>query len=146
MGAGHGFITDWLEHDDRTIHLWHPGTAPLSMIEDASLGPHFNIEKPMVVDGPLRVDQPVTIARLWRCDDRYAATAFEGCTIPLRRKLTGNQCLVEVDGAGVSAWFDTLCHRGMPHHPIVFVGHHRELLRRMARMLGIDWLAKEAAM
>lgn len=145
IGAGHGFITDWLEHDNRTIHLWHPGTAPLSMIETPSLGIHFNIEKPMVVDGALRVDQPVTIARLWRCDDRYIATAFHGRTIPLQRKLTGNQCLVEVEGGGVSEWFDTLCHAGMPHHPILFSGHHRESFRRMARMLGIEWLSKETA-
>lgn len=142
LGAGHGFVTDWLEHDEQTIHLWHAGTAPLGMIDGPVLAPHFNTGAPVVVDGPLRVDQPVTIARIWRRDDRYVATAFEGRTIPLRRKLTGNQCEMQVDGGGVGRWFDTLCHEGMPHHPILFVGHHRETFRRLARMLDIDWIAK----
>ena len=142
LGAGLGFVTDWLEHDEDTIHFWHPGTAPLGMVDGPSLGLHFNIEKPMVVDGPLRVDQPFTVARIWRCDDRYVATAFEGRSIPLRRKLTGNQCLVKVDGGGVGRWFDTLCHAGMPHHPILFVGHHGDSFRRLARMLKIDWIEK----
>jgi L-fucose isomerase-like protein len=142
LGAGLGFITDWLEHDDDTIHLWHAGTAPLSMLDGPSLGGHFNIEKPLVVDGPLRSDQPVTIARIWRCDDRYVATAFEGRTIPPRRKLTGNQALMQVDGGGVADWFDALCHAGMPHHPVLFIGHHRERFRRLARMLGIGWISK----
>jgi L-fucose isomerase-like protein len=143
LGAGHAFVTDWLEHDEETIHFWHPGTAPLGMLESPSLGQHFNIERPMVVDGSLRVDQPVTIMRIWRRDDRYVATAFEGKSIPLRRKLTGNQCLVRIDGGGVGRWFDTLCHEGMPHHPILFYGDHRETFRRFARLLNIDWIEKE---
>ncbi|HTL28932.1 MAG TPA: hypothetical protein VL282_06925 [Tepidisphaeraceae bacterium] len=142
IGAGVSFITDWLEHDDQTIHMWHAGTAPLGMLENAALGPHFNIDKPLVVNGALKVDQPVTLARLWRCDDRYHATAFEGRTIPLKRKLSGNQALIQVDGGGVYNWFDTLCHAGMPHHPVMFVGHHRERFRRLARLIGINWLEK----
>ena len=143
LGAGHAFVADWLEHDEETIHFWHPGTAPVGMLESPSLGKHFNIERPMVVDGPLRADQPVTIMRIWRRDDRYVATAFEGKSIPLRRKLTGNQCLVRVDGGGVERWFDTLCHEGMPHHPILFYGHYRETFRRFARLLKIEWIEKE---
>jgi L-fucose isomerase-like protein len=27
LGAGLGFVTDWLEHDEQAIHLWHPGTS-----------------------------------------------------------------------------------------------------------------------
>jgi L-fucose isomerase-like protein len=142
LGMGHAFVTDWLEHDDDTIHFWHAGTAPLGMIDGPSLAPHFNIERPMVVDGPLSVDQPVTLARIWRRDDRYVAMAFEGRTIPLRRKLTGNQCLMQVDGGGVSDWFDTLCHAGMSHHPILFFGHHADAFRRLSRMLKIEWVSR----
>jgi L-fucose isomerase-like protein len=148
LGMGLGFITDWLEHDDRSITFWHAGTAPASMCEplgsagQPTLAKHFNIERPTVVDGTLRSNEPVTIARLWRCDDGYHMTAFEGKTIPMRRKLTGNGATVEVDGGDVRTWFDTLCHAGFPHHPVVFFGRHRELLRRMARMLNVDWLDK----
>ena len=28
----------------------------------------------------------------------------------------------------------------MPHHPILFYGHHRETFRRFARLLKIDWI------
>jgi L-fucose isomerase-like protein len=148
LDMGVGFITDWLEHDDRSITFWHAGTAPASMCEPLgseggpTLAKHFNIERPMVVDGTLRSGEAVTVARLWRCDGRYHFTAFEGTTVPMRRKLTGNGALVEIDGGDVPKWFDTLCHAGFPHHPVVFFGRHRELLRRMARMLNVNWLDK----
>lgn len=146
MGFGVGFITDWLEHDEHTIHFWHPGNAPLQVcnaagsVDGPSLGKHFNIEKPLVVDAPLRSDLPVTIARLWRCDDRYHLTACEGRTIPARRKLTGNHALVEVPDRDVRRWFDDLCHAGVPHHVVLFVGHHRDPFRRLARAMKVDWM------
>jgi L-arabinose isomerase len=142
LGAGRGFVTDWLEHDDRTIAFWHPGTAPLDMLERPSLSKHFNIAKPTVVNGHLRVDQPVTVARLWRCDGGYVMTAFEGQTVPPRRSLTGNIAWMDVAGGGVGEWFDELCHAGMPHHPVVFEGHHATSLRKLARMLDVQWLAQ----
>jgi L-fucose isomerase-like protein len=148
LNMGLAFITDWLEHDEETITFWHAGTVPMSMCPPAgseggpTLARHFNVEKPMVVDGTLRVDQPITVARLWRCDDRYHMTAFEGRTVPLKRKLTGNVAVAQIDGGDVPGWFDTLCHAGFPHHPVVFYGRHGELLRRMARMLQANWIHK----
>jgi len=103
---------------------------------------HFNIAKPIVIDGQLRENEPVTIARLWRCDERYHLTAFEGRSIPMSRRLTGNTAKVEVTGGHVPDWFDTLCHAGTPHHPVLFYGHHCGLLRRLARMLAIHWIEK----
>jgi len=146
LGLGVGFITDWLEHDRHTITFWHPGNAPLRLCEAVgspggpSLGKHFNITKPLVVDGALRTNMPVTIARLWRCDDRYHLTACEGRTAPPRRKLTGNHALVELGDRDVREWFDSLCHAGVPHHLVLFAGHHREIFRRLARAMKIDWL------
>jgi L-fucose isomerase-like protein len=142
MNVGDGFITDWLEHDDQTIFFWHAGTMPLGMCEQPSLARHFNITKPLVVDGSLRVDEPVTIARLWRVDDRYQMTAFEGQTIPPQRKITGNMAFVRVDGGGVRRWFEDLCHHGYPHHPVVFYGRHADTFRRLARVMGIGWIEK----
>lgn len=148
LGAGVGFITDWLEHDSTTITLWHGGTAPLSMCypigskNGPSLGTHFNNARPTVVEGELRTGEPVTLARLWRCDGSYHMTAFEGRTIPPTRRLRGNWACVEVAGGNVPEWFDTLCHAGVPHHPLLFYGDHMERFRRLARLLGIDWLQK----
>jgi L-fucose isomerase-like protein len=150
LGAGIGYLTDWLEHDDRTIHFWHPGMAPLSWMEGPSLGRHFNIDKPLVVDAPLRVNEPVTVARLWRCDGRYFAMACEGRTVANARRLTGNTALVEIThstipGRDVHETFDMLLHAGMPHHVALFQGHHCEAFRRSARMLGVEWIGRDLA-
>ncbi len=145
LGLGNAFLTDWLEHDDKTVFLWHPGMAPLDMCYAAGgengpcLAKHFNIVKPLVVDGELKSGQLVTIARLWRCDNEYRMTAFEGRSIPTRRKLTGNTTLVEVENGGLIRRFDDLVHEGMPHHVLMYYGHCADAHRRLARMLGIRW-------
>jgi L-fucose isomerase-like protein len=146
LGLGNAFLTDWLEHDDKTVFLWHPGMAPLDMCYAAGetngpcLAKHFNITKPLVVDGALRTGQSVTITRLWRCDGEYRMTAFEGKSIPSTRNLTGNTVLVEAEGAGLMKRFDTLVHEGMPHHVLLYNSHCAETLRRLARITGIHWI------
>ncbi len=145
LGIGPGFLTDWLEHDSTTIQFWHPGMAPLDMCyevgceEGPSLGDHFNGARPFVVDGGLRSGGPVTISRLWRCDNRYHMTAFEGRAIAPRRQLSGNTLLVEVQGGEIPKRFDRLIHAGMPHHVLVHYGEHGEQLRRLARLLSVEW-------
>lgn len=145
IGAGTGFLTDWLEHNDDSIFFWHPGMAPLDMCnepgcdEGPSIGDHFNNVRPMVVDGPIKTGGPVTVTRLWRCDGRYHATAFEGRAVPPRRKLTGNTLLVEFPEGGVAERFQRLVHAGMPHHVTVHFGSHAETLRRLARILNLEW-------
>ncbi len=147
LGIGPGFLTDWLEHDASTIFFWHPGMAPLDMCNEPgcdsgpTIGDHFNNVRPMVVDGPIRTGGPVTIARLWRCCNRYHMTAFEGQAIAPRRKITGNSLLVEVAGDPVPVRFDRLIHAGMPHHVTIHLGSHVETFRRLARMLAIEWHA-----
>lgn len=147
LGIGPGFLTDWLEHDASTIFFWHPGMAPLDMCNEAgcengpTIGDHFNNVRPMVVDGPIRMGGPVTITRLWRCDGRYQMTAFEGKAIAPRRHVTGNTLLVETFGEPVPSRFDRLIHAGMPHHVTVHFGEHAETLRRLARLLRIEWHA-----
>jgi L-fucose isomerase-like protein len=147
LGAGVGFITDWLEHDATTIHFWHGGVAPLPLCNANGtpggpvLARHFNIAQPMVVDAELKVDMPVTVARLWRCDGDYRMTAFEGRTIAPRRRLTGNTALVEVDGFDVRNWFEEALHAGLPHHVAVFAGRHADGFRRLARVLKLSWFS-----
>ena len=151
LGLGPGFLTDWLEHDRNTIFFWHPGMAPMDMCNVAgseggpSLAKHFNIVKPLVVDGCIRDGEAVTVARLWRCDGQYHMTAFEGRTIPPRRKLTGNTVLMELSQeeiarrGTVAERFDRLLHAGMPHHVLLSFGTHAETFRRLARVLGVKW-------
>jgi len=147
LGIGAGFLTDWLEHDASTIFFWHPGMAPLDMCNEVgcedgpTIGDHFNNVRPMVVDGPIKTGETVTITRLWRCDNRYHMTAFEGQAIPPKRRLTGNTLLVEVAGEPVPTRFDRLIHAGMPHHVTIHFGAHAETFRRLARMLAVEWHA-----
>lgn len=146
LELGPGFLTDWLEHDDSTIFLWHPGMAPLTMCYPAGdnnspvLARHFNITKPLVVDGPVQADRPATIMRLWHCDGKYFMTAFEGRAVPPRRSVTGNSVLIEVGDRNVHELFDRLIHAGMPHHVLLHWGHCGEMFRRLARLLRIEWV------
>lgn len=145
LGLGPSFLTDWLEHDRETIFFWHPGMAPLDMCEGPgcegapALAAHFNIVKPLVANGRIRAGEAVTVTRLWRCDNRYHLTAFEGQTIEPRRKVTGNSALVKVAKAGVPELFDRLVHAGMPHHLLVSFGSYAGMFRRLARLLDLGW-------
>jgi L-fucose isomerase-like protein len=146
LGLGPGFLTDWLEHDENSIFFWHPGMAPLDMCEGPgcdgapSLAIHFNIPKPLVVNGRIRVGEAMTVIRLWRCDGRYHLTAFEGQSIQPERNVTGNTVLVRLSEPGVPARFDRLIHAGMPHHVLLSFGNHAGQMRRLARMLGLNWV------
>lgn len=145
LGIGPGFLTDWLEHDADTIQFWHPGMAPLDMCNEPgcegepTIGDHFNNIRPMVVDGAIRTGGAVTVTRLWRCDGRYHLMAFDGEALPPRRRLTGNTLLVGVKEGHVPERFERLVHAGMPHHVTVHFGAHAETLRRLARLLRLEW-------
>jgi L-arabinose isomerase len=145
LGLGPGFLTDWLEHDDDKIFFWHPGMAPLDMCQEMggecepTLGDHFNGKTPFVVDGPLQVGQSVTVVRLWRCDNKYHLTAFEGKAIDPEKKVSGNSVLVEVDGGNVKNRFEKLLHAAMPHHVTLYYGRHAKSFSRLARLLSIEW-------
>ncbi len=144
--AKSGYLSDWLEHDDKTVTLWHAGNAPLDMLEPvgSELGPriarHFNNHKPAVVEGTLKADMPVTIFRFWSCDQHYLLAAIEGRTIPPRRHLMGTNGLAEIEGGNVRQRFRELLHAGMPHHVAVFPGQHIEILRRFARLVRVNWI------
>lgn len=146
LGLGCCYLSDWLEHDDETITTWHIGAAPLAMCQPVGApgGPriarHFNIRKPAVIEATLRENMPVTVARFWRCDGGYLLTAREGETIRPRRHLMATNGLVRLRDQDPRAWFDELCHEGMPHHIAVFEGHHAALLRRFGRTLGMRFV------
>lgn len=141
LGFGVGYITDWLEHDEHSITLWHPGHAPLAMCTPGSarLGRHFNNKLPLVVNATLAPDRPITLFRLWRCDDAYRMTALAAHTAPPRRELLGANGLAVVPDHNVPALFETLCHEGMPHHVTVLPGNQTDLLKRLARQLRVSW-------
>ncbi len=141
LNFGRCYLSDWLEHDRETITLWHGGAAPMGLCAPAGepgsprIARHFNIKKPAVVEATLRENMPVTILRFWRCDGDYFLTAREGRTIKPKRHLMGTNALARLDKQDPSAWFEELCHQGMPHHVAVFEGHHEAALRHFSRAL-----------
>ncbi len=146
MGFGRGYLSDWLEHTENTITLWHGGNAPLDLTEPLGsehgprLARHFNIRKPMVVEAWLKQEMDITIFRIWRCDGRYHMAARNARTIEPARDLYGTNGLARIEGPSVYTWFEDLCHAGMPHHMAVFAGHHEQILRRLARQQGMVWV------
>ena len=147
LGFGTGYLSDWLEHDSQTITLWHTGNSTLGFLEPigSQYGPkitrHFNNNnKPVVVEGRIKSDVPITAFRLWRCDNSYHLMAFEGETILPKRHFKGTNGLARVHDLDVNELFDRLCHAGMPHHVAVFPGQHRKVLRRFSRLMEIDWV------
>lgn len=146
LGMGRCYLTDWLEHDHETITLWHGGAAPMRLCQprgtpgEPRLALHFNIKKPMVVEATLRADMPVTLLRFWRCDGQYFFTAREGQSLPPRRHLMGTNALVQLADENPQAWFEELCNQGMPHHIVLFAGHHASQLRQLARLLPLRFI------
>lgn len=143
MGMGRAYLSDWLEHDDETITLWHGGAAPPSMCASPGepggprIAKHFNIRKPAVLEATLKENMPVTVCRLWRMDGKYMVTARDGDTIKPRRHLMGTNGLAVMRGQSPKDWFQIVCDEGMPHHVVVFPGHHSAKLERLAKVLGI---------
>ncbi len=145
LGLGPVYLSDWLEHDEDSITIWHTGAAPFQFTEPVGTekGPHltgqFNNKRPTVVEATIRRDLPVTMFRLWRMDGTYHMTALEGTTREPKRHLLATNGRAEVDGVNVREWFDDMIHEGMPHHLCVVQGHHADTFRRVARALGVRW-------
>lgn len=146
VGMGSVYLSDWLEHDRSTIAIWHTGSIPFDFCEPigSKLGPHiarqFNIKNPAVIEATLKTDLPVTVFRIWRCDNRYHCTALEGTTVRPKRHLLGNNGLARFDGVNIKEWFDEMLHRGLPHHLLVAQGSHKNRLRRLCRQIGIQFV------
>lgn len=146
MGFGRGYLTDWLEHRDDVITLWHPGNAPLDLCDPIGSphGPrlmcHFNIRRPMVVTARVRPGEAITLFRLWHCDNQYFLMAHDAETRVPGRNLQGTFGEALLAGQDLPALFSRLCHAGMPHHLAVFPGHHTVDLREEAHRAGIQWV------
>jgi len=92
-----------------------------------------------VLEATIRADLPVTVYRFWRCDGKYLLTAREGETMAPRRHLMATNALAKMKN-DPREWFEELCHAGMPHHVAVVQGHHAALLKRLARVMDIQFV------
>ena len=141
LGAGVGYVSDWLEHDGNRITLWHQGEAPLQWSDPASIeiGHHFNNGLPGVVNSTLQPREAITLARLWRCDGQYHLTAVPARLDRPPRPLKGVSATAELADRTADAWFEAACQAGMPHHLVLLDGDHRDAFHRLARLLGLQW-------
>jgi len=147
LGMGACYLSDWLEHDEETVTLWHGGNLPMCMspppgeLGGPQMARHFNNQKPTVVESTLRPGLPVTICRMWRLHGQYVMSASDAEAIQPKRHLMGTNGLARLTGRKPQEWFLDLCHEGMPHHVAVFEGHHTELLERFARLMRMRWVS-----
>jgi L-fucose isomerase-like protein len=146
LGKGPVYLGDWLYHEDDFANLWHGGAIPLQMCETIgtengpSLGKHFNSGTPLVVNAHIKTNMPVTVTRLWHYQNGYRMMAFEGKTIEPRENLLGTNCVVKTNEGNVHDIFDRMCHAAMPHHVAVCEGNHKDLFKRFARQMDMEWV------
>ena len=140
LGMGRGFLSDWLEHTDEEVTLWHPGNAPFDMMGPAgeAAGPrlahHFNIAKPTVVENTFETGRPLTLFVFWRVGEHYRAMWVEGETLPVEHPLAGTHARFRADDGNLFDRFDDWMQAGMPHHVAVFQGRQGRRLRRFLQL------------
>ena len=133
LGLGSVYLTDWLEHSKNRITIWHGGMAPLDLSHSPMLAKHFNSQKPMVVDANINEGEPITLFRIWNCDNQYHLMSMQGETEKPERKLMGSNGVARIDGRNLLEFFADLCHLGMPHHLAIVRGHQQQSLKALAR-------------
>lgn len=144
FGMGRCYLSDWLEHDEETITLWHVGAMPPSLSPPAGesgapkIAKHFNVNKPTVLESELKVGIPLTLFRLWRCDGEYRLTACDAESVKARPLMCSNG-RARLLNRKPNDWFEDMCRAGMPHHLNVFQGNHAAKLKRFAAIAGIRW-------
>lgn len=144
FGMGRCYLSDWLEHDEETITLWHVGAMPPSLSPPAGesgapkIAKHFNVKKPTVLESELKVGIPLTLFRLWRCDGEYRLTACDAESVKARPLMCSNG-RARLLNRKPNDWFEDMCRAGMPHHLNVFQGNHAAKLKRFAAIAGIRW-------
>jgi len=132
------FNSDWIEHDDDSILLWHGGATPWGMCqpigtpEGPTLNVHFNTDKPLTVDAELLHGMDVTFFRFWRMVDYYFLAIGEGKVEKPPRTIVGCAGNIRVPGGGVNKFFLDVCNLGMPHHVVVMKGLYGAQLRQFA--------------
>jgi L-fucose isomerase-like protein len=138
LGCETVFNSDWLEHDDDHVQLWHAGATPWGICEPIgtpngpTLSAHFNSGKPLVVDALLLNGVPITMFRIWRMGNRYLMAICEGRVVEPTRTIEGCSGRVHVNGGGVRKFFADACTSGMPHHLAVMKGHYADPLEQFA--------------
>lgn len=142
-GCGEVYLSDWLEHDEHRITLWHGGAAPFQMCKgpDSDLPPvigrHFNNHNPAVVDAALDPNMPITLFRLWRMNGEYLFTAIEGVTEEPKRHLLGTNGVGRFDDVCIPDYLKRMIRKGFPHHPVIVRGHWKKQLYSVADVQGI---------
>ncbi len=145
-GCGACYLSDWLEHDEHHITLWHGGAAPFQLCKGLdsdippAIGRHFNNKNPAVVNATLKTGMPITLFRLWHLNGKYLFTAIEGETIKPKRHLKGTNGLGYFPDVDINRYFKRMITAGFPHHPVIAEGHVKEHLRALVESMGVEFV------
>jgi L-fucose isomerase-like protein len=143
-GCGACYLSDWLEHDEHHVTLWHGGAAPFQMCNGLDsfippkIGRHFNNKKPAVVNATLKTGMPITMFRLWHLNGKYLFSAIEGETIEPKRHLMGTNGVGLFKNVDINQYFKRMIHSGYPHHPVIAEGHVKKHLFTLMESIGIE--------
>lgn len=143
-GCGACYLSDWLEHDESHITLWHGGAAPFQLCQGVDdevfpkISRHFNNKQPAVVDATLKSGISITLFRLWHLNGKYMFTAIEGETVKPGRHLMGTNGGGRFDNVNVKDYFQRMIRSGFPHHPVICEGHVKDHLYKLMNNLKVD--------
>jgi len=144
LGCGTIYLSDWLEHDQTTLTLWHGGMAPVQLsqpmgeVGGPTINRHFNNKKPGCLEASIKIGMEVTVFRLWVYENRYHLLSLEGRTVKPKRHLLGNNGLVQFGpNTDLVKGFNDWLQIGFPHHVCVVEGHRGSRIEAFCKQQGV---------
>lgn len=135
------FNTDLVDVDpvSDTVVFWHCGQAPIEMA-DPEVAPratiHSNRKLPLLSEFPLKPGR-ITLCRITQGEGRLRMMLAGGEMVRAPLAFSGTSGVARLDIAA-DAYRAKLLAQGLEHHSSLAYGEFRPVLRRVAKVLGLD--------
>lgn len=135
------FNTDLVDVDpvSDTVVFWHCGQAPIEMA-DPEVAPratiHSNRKLPLLSEFPLKPGR-ITLCRITQGEGRLRMMLAGGEMVRAPLAFSGTSGVARLDIAA-DAYRAKLLAQGLEHHSSLAYGEYRPVLRRVAKVLGLD--------
>ena len=135
------FNTDLVDVDpvSDTVVFWHCGQAPLEMA-DPEVVPratiHSNRKLPLLSEFPLKPGR-ITLCRITQGEGRLRMMLAGGEMVRAPLAFSGTSGVARLD-VPADAYRARLLEQGLEHHSSLAYGEFRPVLRRVAKILGLD--------
>lgn len=135
------FNTDLVDVDpvSDTVVFWHCGQAPLEMA-DPEVAPratiHSNRKLPLLSEFPLKPGR-ITLCRITQGEGRLRMMLAGGEMVRAPLAFSGTSGVARLD-IPADAYRARLLEQGLEHHSSLAYGEYRPVLRRVAKVLGLD--------